>query len=148
MLVTLCTLAHVIDTQWTHTRAHSLIHTHALTHTSTYTNTHSTHTLFLTCLVVLTPTVKRGSPALPVGTNVIVRLRQTRGSVSIPKMRWLWAIYTILTQKEQAARQDINAAIVRLKQLHDRAARLVRLSKDPPSLPSLGLGLELGWGQG
>ena len=74
---------------------------------------------------VVFATVQNGTSPLPIGTRVVVRLRVTPGSIVIPKMRWMWAVYTLMSQKELSARQAVNRAIFRLKRLRDRTVKLV-----------------------
>ena len=69
--------------------------------------------------------VDNATPPLPIGTRVVVRLRESPGTVTIPKMRWIWAVYTLFSQKERSASQGLSKAIFRFMRLRDRTVKLV-----------------------
>ena len=62
-------------------------------------------------------------PPVPIGTHVMVRLQS---APAVPKMRWMWAVYVIMTKRERAARRAIAAATFRVARLRDRTTKLVR----------------------
>ena len=63
----------------------------------------------------------RHGPTIPIGTRVMVRL-----TPAVPKMRWMWAVYVIMNNREHAIRRAVAAAKFRVERLRDRATKLVR----------------------
>ena len=63
----------------------------------------------------------RRGPTIPIGTRVMVRL-----TPAVPKMRWMWAIYMIMINREHAIRRAVVTAKFRVERLRDRATKLVR----------------------
>ena len=77
-------------------------------------------------LLHLTVYNDRHGPPVPIGTRVMVRLQSTP---AVAKMRWMWAIYMIMTKREHAARRAIATAKFRVERLRIRATKLVSSMK-------------------